>query len=158
SEVLRNFHAWVLCGFGALHPSAIALSIGVASRSTLGRFCRSTAATTIVRLACALPQRAKRGPKFGREQVGFFPRWEVAPLVHLVEVDGVGVRPLDPATRRPPDLPGERREADRNRDRRGRLAGCTSVFLSFLPVRTRRRGPGSGQPIQRDVVDDVFLG
>jgi hypothetical protein len=45
--VLRNFHAWVLCGFGALHPNAIALSIGVASRSTLGRFCLSTAATAI---------------------------------------------------------------------------------------------------------------
>ena len=28
--MLRNFHAWVLCGFGALHPNAIALSIGVA--------------------------------------------------------------------------------------------------------------------------------
>ena len=54
--------------------------------------------------------------------------------------------------------PRERREADRNRDRRGSLGGRTSVLLSFLPVRARSRGTGAGQPIQRDVVDDVFAG
>src|SRR5580700_12182304 len=79
-------------------------------------------------------------------------------LVDLVEVDDVGVRLLDPAARSPPDLPRERREADRNRDRRGRLAGRTSIFLSFFPVRARSRRPGAGQPVQGDVVDDVFPG
>src|SRR5262249_36538139 len=70
----------------------------------------------------------------------------------------VGVGLLDPAARRPPDFPGEGREADRNRDWRGSLAGRTSVFLSFFPVRARSRRPGAGQPIQRDVVDDAFPG
>src|SRR5262249_36521823 len=61
--------------------------------------------------------------------------------VHLVEIDDVGIRLLDPAPRGPPDLPGERREADRYRDRCDTLAGRTSTLLSLFPVRARGRRP-----------------
>ena len=47
----------------------------------------------------------------------------MAAPVDLVEVGEVGVGLLDPAARGSPDLAGERREADRNRDRRRSLAG-----------------------------------
>src|SRR4029450_2998528 len=64
-----------------------------------------------------LSQRPERAAQLLREELRFLPRGEVTALVHLVEVDGdVGVSPLDPAARGTPDLPGERREADRNRD------------------------------------------
>src|SRR5689334_22152672 len=104
---------------------------------------------------CLSAQRPERRAHFGGEQIRFLPSGEVTALVHLVEVDDVGVRLLDPAARGTPDLPGERREADRNRDRRWSLAVLTSIFLSFFPVRACSRRPGACQPIQRDVVDDV---
>src|SRR5499426_3234667 len=88
-------------------------------------------------------QGAERCAEFFTEELWLFPRGKVPALVDLVEVDDVGVRLLDPAARRPPDLPGERREADRDRDRRGSLAGRTSIFLSFFPVRARGRRPGA---------------
>ena len=47
----------------------------------------------------------------------------MAAAVDLVEVREAGVDRLDPAARGSPDLAGERREADRNRDRRRSLAG-----------------------------------
>src|SRR4029079_3462675 len=106
-----------------------------------------------------LSQRLGCGAQLLREELRFLPRGEVTALVHLVEVDGdVGVSPLDPAARGTPDLPGERREADRNRDRRRSLACRTNALLSFFPVRARRRRPGAGQPIEREGVDDVLPG
>src|SRR5580693_2354992 len=113
-----------------------------------------------VKPGCGLwsAQRPERRPDLLGEQLGLFPGGEVTALVHLVEVDDVGVRLLDPAARGPPDLAGERREADRNRDRRGSLTGRTSIFLSFFPVRARSRRPGACQPVQGDVVDDVVPG
>ena len=41
-----------------------------------------------------------------REQLGLLPGGEVSALIHLVEVDDIGVRLLDPAARGPPDLSG----------------------------------------------------
>src|SRR6185436_19064416 len=92
----------------------------------------------------ALPQRAECGPKFGREQLGLFPGGKVATLVHRVVVDvDVGVGPLDPAPRSPPDLAGERGESDRNRDGRGSLARRARALLSVLAVRACRGRAGT---------------
>ena len=83
----------------------------------------------------------------------------MAALVHLVEVDDVRVARLDPAARRPPDLTGERREAERDRRRRQRLVACgRGVRPVGLPVRAGRGGAGARQPVQRDVVEDVVAG
>src|SRR3954469_24248254 len=93
------------------------------------------------------------------EQLGLLPGGEVATLVDLVEVDDVRVARLDPAARRPPDLAGERREAERDRRRRQRLAARgRGVRPVGLPVRAGRRGAGAGQPVQRDVVENVVAG
>ena len=51
----------------------------------------------------------------------------MAAPVDLVEVGEAGVDRLDPAARGSPDLAGERREADRNRDRRRSLAGSQAL-------------------------------
>jgi hypothetical protein len=56
--------------------------------------------------------------------------------VDLVEVHEVGVDRLDPAARGGPELAGERREADRNRDRRRSLAGRTGHCPSGGTVRS----------------------
>src|SRR5262249_13920494 len=63
--------------------------------------------------------------QLGGEELRLLPGWEVAAPVDLVEVHEVGIDRLDPAARGSPDLTGERREADRNRDRRRSLAGRT---------------------------------
>src|SRR5512134_3265864 len=77
--------------------------------------------------------------------------------VDLVEVGETGVWHLDPAARGSPDLPGERREADGNRDRRRRRT-ARSENLAELPVPPCGRGPGARQPAQGDVVDDALAG
>jgi hypothetical protein len=84
----------------------------------------------------------------------------VAAPVDLVEVGEAGENHLDPAERGREDLAGERREADRNRDRRRSLAGRTGCGLgpSELPVPPGGRGASARQPVQRDVVDDVVPG
>src|SRR3954469_619498 len=63
-------------------------------------------------------QRPECGPHLCGEELRLLPGGEVAALVDLVEVDEVRVARLGPAARRPPDLAGERREADRDRRRR----------------------------------------
>ena len=80
----------------------------------------------------------------------------MAALVDLVEVDDVRVARLDPAARRLPDLARERREAERDRRGRQRLpARGRGVRPVGLPVRPGRGGAGAGQPVERDVVEDV---
>src|ERR1700736_1099704 len=106
-----------------------------------------------------LAHRSKRRTHLLAEELGLLPRGEVATLVDLVEVDDVRVRRLDPAARRPPDLARERCEAERDRRRRQRLlAGSRRVWPVGLPVRPRCRSAGAGQPVGRDVVEDVVAG
>lgn len=70
-----------------------------------------------------------------------------------VVVNQLGIGLLGPAARRRVDLlrecthGGGERHAFRREE--GQLA---------FPVETRRRERGVGQPVERDVVDDVFLG
>src|SRR5262249_47028299 len=68
------------------------------------------------------------------EELRLLPGGEVAAPVDLVEVREVGVDRLDPAARGSPELAGERREADRNRDRRRSLAGRTGCGLVLWPT------------------------
>ena len=77
---------------------------------------------------------------------------------HLVEIGEGRVGHLEPAPRGPDPLAGELGEADRDRDRRRRLAGRASVRLSILPVPPRRGGPRARQPVQGDVVENVASG
>src|ERR687897_752456 len=107
-----------------------------------------------------LAQRPEGGPQLGGEELRLLPGGEVAAPVDLVEVSEAGVDRLDPAARGSPDLAGERREADGNRDRRRSLAGRKGCGLgpSELPVRPGRRRCGAGQPVQRDVVEDGVAG
>src|SRR5688572_23992883 len=105
-------------------------------------------------------KRPERRPDLLREESRLFPGGEVAAPVDLVEVREAGVDRLNPAARGSPDLAGERREADRNRDRRRSRAtrtGC-GQNLSKLPVPPGGRGAGARQPVQRDVVDDALPG
>src|SRR6201996_2592382 len=103
-------------------------------------------------------QRPERRPDLGREQLGLLPGGEVAALAGLIEVGEGGVGQLDPAARGPEDLVGERGEADRDRDLRRSLPGRERLGSCALPVRPGRRGPGAGQPVHGDVVEDVVPG
>src|SRR5439155_26819848 len=94
------------------------------------------------------------------DELRLLPGGEVAAPVGLVEVGDVGVSLFDPAARGPEDLAGELGEADRERDRRRSLAGrkSRSLRLTVLPVRPSGGGPGSRQPVQSDVVENVVPG
>src|SRR4051794_23456248 len=99
--------------------------------------------------------RPEGGPHLLAEDFRLLPGREVSALVDLVEVDDVGVARLDPAAWCPPDLARERREAER--DRRGwqRLSARGGIGPVRLPVRPGRRRAGAGQPVERDVVEDL---
>src|SRR3954447_3173988 len=100
----------------------------------------------------------ERGAELVAEEIGLFPRGEVAAPVDLAEVDEGRVDGLRPAGRGRDDLAGERGEAARDRDRRRSLARRETLRASALPVRPGRRGAGARQPVQRDVVEDVVPG
>src|SRR3954451_8542438 len=101
----------------------------------------------------------ERRANLAGKELGLLPGGEVAALVDLVEVDDVRVARLDPAARRAPDLAGERREAERDRRWRQRLgARGGGVGPVGLPVGAGRGGAGAGQPVQRDVVENVVAG
>src|SRR3954469_14990262 len=79
-------------------------------------------------------QRSECRAQFGREELRLLPGGEVAATADLVEVREAGVDRLGPAARGGPDLAGKRREGDRNRDRRRRLAGDGGQESPELPV------------------------
>ena len=86
-------------------------------------------------------KRLERRPDLGREQLGLFPGGEVAALAGLIEVGEVG-DPFSTQLRGARKIsPGERSEADRERDLRRSLPGRTSLGSSPLPVRPGRRRP-----------------
>src|SRR5262249_55238444 len=93
-----------------------------------------------------------RRADFGRKKLRLLPRGEVAALVHLVEVDEVTVGSLYPAPRRAPELAGEDREY------RGKGDLPLIDDARVLPVEPRRGGPGVGDPVERDVVQDRVSG
>src|SRR5512132_1940973 len=104
----------------------------------------------------SLTQGSERRPQLLREQLRLFPGSKVAALVDLVEVRDVRVARFDPAARRPPDLAWEGREGERDRRRGQGLAACGGgVGAVGLPVRPGGGGAAAGQPVQRDVVEDV---
>src|SRR6266480_2381155 len=106
----------------------------------------------------SLAQRLERCPDLGREQLGLFPGGEVAAPGGLVEIGEGGVGRLGPAAWGPEDLARERGERDRELDRGWRLPGREGLGSPVFPVRPGRRGPGAGQPVHSDVVEDVVPG
>src|SRR5260221_2242477 len=96
---------------------------------------------------CRSAQGAERCAEFFTEELWLFPRGKVPALVDLVEVDDVGVRLLDPAARRPPDLAGVRREAERELHRRWGPAAPLAGGLARLPLWPGRRGPRAPPPV-----------
>src|SRR5689334_13273977 len=81
----------------------------------------------------------------------------MAATVDLMEVTQAWVTLLGPATRRPPDLARERREADWDRhlrQHRCRGESCSVRPVAF-PVRPGGGRAGAGQPVQRYVVEDM---
>src|SRR4051812_32193386 len=136
--------------------------------SQLRRYCDHAATRTCAwgrtrgsgPMLCGLAQRPEGGADLLGEQLGLLPGGEVTALCDLVEVGQGWVRLLDPAAWAPPDLVRERGEPDRDRDLRRGLArsGLGGGHAVVLPVRPGGRGAGSGEPVQRDVVEDVVAG
>src|SRR5262245_49626188 len=102
-------------------------------------------------------KRLERRAQLRREQLRLLPRGEVSAPVSLLEVADIRVRVIYPTARGLPDLAGKRGDTDRQRYLRRSLAGrtCLSQDSSVLPIRPGRRGAGTRQPVQRDVVEDV---
>src|SRR5215470_4038115 len=101
-------------------------------------------------VASGLAKWSERGAKLGTEELRLFPRREVTALVDLVVIDELGIGPLSPAARRLILLAGK--DAHGHRD--GDALGVEKATLVF-PIETGRRDPGVGQPIERDVVENL---
>src|SRR5215471_5044122 len=84
------------------------------------------------------------------EELRLLPRGEVAALVDFVEVDEVGVGALGPASRSWVLLAREDADGDWNGD----ALHVEEAALVF-PVQTRGRNPCVGQPVKRDVVEEL---
>src|SRR6188472_4586831 len=107
---------------------------------------------------CRLPDRPECRANLAREELGLFPGGEVASAGGLVVVHEGRIAVQDPAARRLEDLAGEGAEGDRNPDRRRGLAAAERSGACALPIGAGRRDAGAGQPVERDVVEDVVAG
>src|ERR1700722_2476086 len=98
-----------------------------------------------------LAQRPERCPELLTEEFRLFPRGEVAALRESVVVNQFGIGFLGPGPRGLIDLVWK--GAHRNRDlNTSRIEKATLVF----PIETSRRDRRIGQPVERDVVEDVI--
>src|SRR5262245_4157177 len=100
-----------------------------------------------------LAQRLEGGAELAGEQLRLLPCCEVTAPVDDVEVDQLVIGALGPALRRAIDLAGEHRDRGRQRNVDG-----VEVVGVVLPVQARARGRRVGQPVQRDVVEDLVAG
>ena len=94
--------------------------------------------------------RLECGPQFIDENPGLLPRGEMAALGDAVVMDQLRVGPLRPAARRLILLARE----DGHRDRDLDALGVEEAAL-ILPVEPRRGHARVGQPVERDVVEDL---
>jgi hypothetical protein len=98
-----------------------------------------------------LAQRSERGAKLFAEDPRLLPSREVAASVDPVVVDEVvRVRALGPAPRSLVELVGEHGDGERDRD----VLGVEEVRL-VLPIQASRGDAGVGQPVERDVVEEI---
>ena len=95
-------------------------------------------------------QRVEARAKLVREGLRLLPGGEMAALGQPVVVDQLGIGLLGPALRRGVDLVRKGADRRRQRDALGREEGELA-----LPVEPRRRDRRVGQPVERDVVEDV---
>src|SRR5215467_5988071 len=93
---------------------------------------------------------APRAELFG-EELRLFPGGEVAALVDFVVVDEFGVGALRPASRSLVLLAREDTDGDGNGD----ALHVEEAALVF-PVQTGGRNPRVGQPVKRDVVEELI--
>src|SRR5215831_7344345 len=99
-------------------------------------------------------KRFERRPHLRGEELGLFPGGEVAAFGHLVVVDQLRIGLLCPAPRRLIKLIGEGAHGDRNLDAPG-VEEASRGMVRVVPVEARRGDRGVGQPVERDVVEDV---
>ena len=97
-----------------------------------------------------LPQRLECGAQLGAEQFRLFPSRKVSTFIDLIVVDELGICPLSPIPRRLVEFVREDAHGSRNGDALG-----TEEGELILPVKPCRRDPGVGQPVKRDVVEDI---
>src|SRR5918993_6064413 len=95
-------------------------------------------------------QRFERRPKFCTKEFWLLPGGEVTALGQAIVVDQVRKGLLGPTARRGVDLVGKGAHRDRNGDTLGREERELA-----LPEETGRRNGRLGQPVERDVVEDV---
>ena len=99
------------------------------------------------------PQWPERGSELGREELRLLPGREVPAVGQAVVVEELGVGSFRPALWGRVDLVGKgahgHRYGDALRGEKGQLA---------FPVQPSRRDRCIGQPVERDVVEDVVSG
>src|SRR5262245_18627449 len=104
----------------------------------------------------SLAQRSKRSAHLGTEELRLLPRREVGALVELVVVDEVRIGLLRPTARSRVDLVREDAHSYRDLDAPG-VEEASRRLVRIVPVEARRGDCRVGDPVERDVVEDVAL-
>src|SRR5262245_18441281 len=104
-------------------------------------------------------KRPERGSHLRAEKLRLLPRGKVSAFVDLVEVDQVAIGASGPRLRSPINIIWKYRDCDRKRDLAGLLSGRDNdaAARAVLPVQPRCRGRGVGQPVERNIVQDVVF-
>src|SRR6266849_5704687 len=100
------------------------------------------------------PQRPETLAEICRQQRGLFPRREVSALVVPLVIEEVWIRACCPSLRRRVDLVREDGDGNWNLDAPD-VEETARWLLTGLPIQTGGGDRGVGQPVKRDVVEDV---
>src|SRR6516162_3609944 len=93
---------------------------------------------------------SKAGTKLFRKELRLFPGREVTTFFRLVEIDEFLISPLRPTPRRSIVFAGKDAYGGGDSD----VGGIIKVEVS-IPIEAGRRNRCVGQPVERDVVDDI---
>src|SRR5258705_5873985 len=106
-----------------------------------------------------LPERSEGGAQLGGEKLRLFPRGEVSAFVDFMKIDQVFIGAACPRLRGAIDVLWKYSDGHWQRDLgslpSGRLRGVAS---DVLPIQAARRGGAVGEPVQREVVEDLVFG
>ena len=118
-----------------------------AEQHSRGREARG--ATAGVKRSACVVHHVETAAELAHERVRLLERREVAPGCELIPIDELAEALFCPTSRRAEDLFGEDADAGREGD------GIAVDLVEALPIEPRLRGPGIGQPVEHDVVDEL---
>src|SRR2546426_1093698 len=115
--------------------------------------------TPMSTLSLLLTKRSEGGAQLGGEKLRLFPRGEVSAFVDFMKIDQVLIGAAGPRLRGTIYVLWKYSDGHRQRDLGGLpRCGLRGIASDVLPIQAPRRGRGVGEPVQREVVEDLVFG